>query len=182
MGTTTSSMPPSTHQQFRRMDAQLNQLLEQLKHLSHQQLNRKPNEESWSVMQVLHHLMLVERYAMLYLQKKLSYNPALKKAGLSASLRELALRAYLRSPLKFQAPESISGANLPAESSFWEIAKQWKLQRAELKSYLESLPPELYSKEVYKHPLAGRLSLKGMMSFFEDHFNRHLRQINRMLH
>jgi hypothetical protein len=43
------------------------------------------------------------------------------------------------------------------------------------------LPDHLYDKEIYKHPFAGRLSLMGMVDFFEHHFRRHREQMRRAL-
>lgn len=118
---------------------------------------------------------------MQYVKKKLSYQPELKRAGIGSSLRTTFVNSYLRSPLKRKAPKIISGDNLPEESTFWEVVKIWKTDREEMRRYLEELPDDLFKKQVYKHPFAGRMTLNGMLSFFQQHYERHLKQIRRTL-
>lgn len=166
--------------QLKTLDHKLTALLEELKVYSEDQLNRKPADNGWSVLQVMHHLMRSESLANQYVQKKLSFQPELKKVGVQTVFRQAALNFYLGSPFKFKAPELISGENLPDQASFWETAKQWKSQRMELQSFLASLPPEMFNKAIYKHPFAGRLSLLGMLKFFDRHFNRHCKQIRKI--
>jgi hypothetical protein len=48
-------------------------------------------------------------------------------------------------------------------------------------AFLDNLPAEYADKEVYRHPFAGRMSLAGMLSFFEAHFINHRRQLYRAL-
>ena len=96
-------------------------------------------------------------------------------------MRATLMNAFNRSPLKRKAPKGVDETNFPKNVSFSQIKEQWLAQRNELKTHLESLPTDLYNKQVYKHPFAGRLSLAGMLSFFDSHFDRHYRQIKRTL-
>ena len=176
-------MNATFEKQFDRIDNKLTDLLEELKNYTHQELNRPPAPGKWSAMQTMHHLILAEGYALIYLQKKLSSNThLLKKAGIKAWGRNLLLKTYLSVPFKFKAPGAVSGENLPKESSFWEVAKKWKQQRSDLRTFLQTIPPEIYKKEAYKHPVTGRTTLKGMLDFFEAHFDRHRKQIKRALY
>ena len=167
--------------QFDKIDHSLFKLMEELKDYSHHALNKKPTENAWSVLQTIHHLMLVEKNAHLYLQKKLSFDPKLKNAGILAAFRSFGINFYLNSPIKAKAPVAVSGDNLPEESSFWETAKAWNKQREELNAFLESLPATIFKKEAYNHPAAGRMSIYQMLRFFEAHFNNHRKQIKRTL-
>ncbi len=167
--------------QLDRMDAKLQRLLTDLQAYSEAELNRKPSPESWSVLQILHHLMLAERLSVGYVRKKLSFNPTLPNTGLLTWLRLQGLRTYNWLPVKLKAPKAVGKENLPDESTLADAAQQWLAQRAELRTWLSALPEELFKKELYKHPLAGRQSLYGMLLFFEGHFDRHLQQIQRSL-
>ena len=180
MNHTTTGINPKIELQLKALDEKLNHLLKELKVYSEDQLNRKPDEKSWSVIQVMHHLMMSENGSLRYVKKKLSFNPELKNAGIKASFREFGLNAYLSSPFKWKAPEAISGNNLPDHAAFWTTAQQWKKQRQELRTYLETLPDELLKKEVYKHPFVGRITIQGMLRFFDRHFERHHRQIRKI--
>ena len=181
MNQTKKSINPKLDIQIKSLDKKLNLLLKELKFYNEDQLNRKPKEGSWSVIQVMHHLMMSENGSLKYVKKKLSFNPELGKAGIKASLREMVLNTYLGSPFKWKAPEAISGDNLPQHETFWKTAQQWKNQRIELREFLETLPDELLNKEVYKHPFVGRISIPSMLRFFDRHFNRHNKQIQRII-
>ena len=181
MNSTKAQLNPKVERKLAKLDANLTSLLKVLKDYSEETLNKKPGENKWSVMQVMHHLMMAEWYGQSYVQKKLSYYPELKNAGVVAVFRNFLMNTYLKFPLKVKAPAAVSGENLPEYSSFWETAKKWKNQRQELRSLMESIPPENFKKEIYKHPFAGRLTLMGLLDFYEGHFMRHRKQINKIL-
>ncbi|MEM8524907.1 MAG: DinB family protein [Bacteroidota bacterium] len=174
-------MDKSVEKKLDKLDADLRNLLTDLDGYSEQTLNRKPDEKSWSVFQIMTHLILAEGGSIKYIQKKLSFSPELKTAGATAKARSVLVNAYLSSPLKRKAPEAIAGDNLPKYTTFWDVAKKWKNQREELRTYLDELPADLFDKELYKHPFAGKMTLGEMLAFFQKHYNRHKKQIYRTL-
>ena len=174
-------MPPKIAKHFDQMDADLTSLLKVLNNYSEKTLNKKPAENKWSILQIMHHLILAEGYGQSYVKKKLSYNPELKKAGIMAFLRKSVAIHYLKSPFRIKAPEAVGDEYLPEYASFWETAKKWKQQREDLRILFESMPPDIFDKEVYNHPLAGRLTLEGLLAFYQSHFARHRKQIDKIL-
>lgn len=156
-------------------------LLRDLQHYSDAKLNEQPKEDAWSVLQIMQHVMKAEEGAVLYIKKKLSFNPALEKAGVMSNMRSIALNMSLSSPIKIKAPEGVSGEHLLTDLTFWDVAKQWKQQRKELENYLNTLPAELFHLDVYKHPLTGKMTIASMLSFFNKHVDRHTNQIRRTL-
>lgn len=167
-------------EQLQKLDEALRQLLTELDNYSESKLNQKPTPKSWSVFQIIHHLIRTEGYSLKYVQKKLSYNPTLKNANSITHIRVFFAKLYNQLPFKIKAPESV-GEGLPELSAFWETAKVWTNQREELRAYLKELPESTFKKEVYKHPLFGRMTIGGMLTFFEEHFERHQRQIYKTL-
>lgn len=163
------------------LDTKLALLLRDLKNYSDAKLNERPSDDDWSVLQIMQHLMKAEAGAVAYVKKKLSFNPELKDANLVSGFRSMFLNLSLSSPIKIKAPSAVSGENLLTDLTFWDVAKQWKQQRKELEEYMKSLPDELYQKELYKHPLSGKITLTGMLSFFNTHVDRHTKQIKRTL-
>ena len=181
MNTTQSKIPTKAAKQLKQLDADLTLLLEVLKDYSEATLNKKPAEDKWSVMQLMEHLMLVEGYGQSYVKKKLSFSSSLVKVGMATAWRNLVLNVFIKSPFKITAPDAVSEENLPEYSNFWETAKKWKEQRKLLWELFESIPLEHYDKEIYKHPLAGRLSIYGLLDFYQGHFTRHRKQMNGIL-
>ncbi len=175
------TMTKTVEKQLDKLHKDLIDLLRDLEGYSERKLNMNPTTQSWSVFQVIHHLVLVEQLSMQYVERKLSHNPTLKNATVVTNLRKVALTAILNSPFKAKAPKAVGTAQLPDESTFWEVAKKWKNQREELRKYLSDLPEDYFKKEIYKHPFAGRVTISGMLQFFQQHFDRHKKQIYRNL-
>jgi len=166
---------------LKNLDQKLTLLLRDLKTYTDAKLNEKPSASEWSVLQIMQHLMMAESGAVSYVKKKLSFQPELADANVLSSFRSIFLNMTLTSPFKIKAPEQISGDALLTTLTFWEVAKNWKVQRTELEAYLESLPADYFTKDLYKHPLSGKMTLSNMLSFFNKHVDRHTRQIKRTL-
>ncbi len=161
--------------QLERIDQELDALFRQLAAYDNATLNQRPADGGWSVMQVLQHLLLAETASLAYVRKKISFKPALKKAGFRAAWRVLVVKAYFRMPVRFKAPKGVDDAALPEEADYAETEQQLRNSRAALKKYLLQLPDAYFDREVYKHPAAGRMSLRGMLEFFGMHVRRHRR-------
>jgi hypothetical protein len=174
-------MKTALNQQLQTLNDSLDALFADLAQHSSAVLNRPPAPDSWSPMQVLHHLLLSEKYSRLYCEKKLSHQPELPQAGVGTWFRTKLVRWYLLSPLKFKAPPGISGAALPASDELPNVIAQYHAERENFQAFLNGLPDEYLDKEVYKHPFGGRLTMGGMMTFFTAHFENHRRQIYRAL-
>ncbi|MFN0015957.1 MAG: DinB family protein [Saprospiraceae bacterium] len=160
---------------------QVENLLDALASHDDATLNLRPPNGGWSVVQVMHHLIVSEELSYRYVQKKLSFNPELKNAGLVEWLREQLLWFYLHVPIKFKAPTIVSDENLPEYATLTETQARWLKAREAWVIFFNNLPPEIAQKVVYRHPLAGRLGWSGLITFFTTHFNRHLKQIHRTL-
>ena len=174
-------MTAAFRQQFDKVDLQLSFLLESLERYTHEELNRRPAPDKWSAMMVLQHLRIGEELTLKYLKKKLSFDPKLKKANLITSLRGFALRHYFKLPLKLKAPEMVSEANFPEETSLQPFAEEWLKMRKDLRAFLSTLDKDLYNRELYKHPVGGKMRLIDMLNFFEVHTLHHEKQIRACL-
>ncbi|HMQ49511.1 MAG TPA: DinB family protein [Saprospiraceae bacterium] len=174
-------MRKAIDQQLSKMDEELRLLLDRMKSYSDNTLNQSPGAGHWSVLQIMQHLMLAEQLSLNYVKKKLSYQPKLPHSGLGSRFRIALLNFYQLLPLKFKAPTNVGDEKLKTNRTLADISAEWLNNRAQLRSYLNELPDELFHKAVYKHPFAGRLSLGGMLSFFSGHFGRHRKQIERTL-
>jgi uncharacterized damage-inducible protein DinB len=163
------------------LNAELHTLLSTLEQYDEAQLNATPAAGSWSALQTMHHVMLAEKYALQYCQKKLSFDPDLSKAGLSTRLRSFLVSHYDRIPIKAKAPKAVSSTALPAQSTLASVRTTWQAQRAQLAEFLAQQPLSRFQEEVFKHPFAGRLDFRGMLNFFQGHFRRHRQQALRAL-
>ncbi len=146
-----------------------------------EQLNRSPGPGQWSAIQVAHHLLLVEQLALRYVKKKLSFRPVLRKAGLREAANRWFLQLYLRTPLRFRAPDAVGEQHLPAFATLADTRQQWEEVREAWRNFLEEMPEELSDKAIFRHPRVGRLSWLGTFAFLKAHLERHRRQVFKAL-
>lgn len=164
-----------------RMNASLLEFFEELKDYSDDTLNRKPDEDAWSVLQVMDHLIQSESISLQAAKRTIAVPDKLQNAGIGHFFRYRLLRFYLRSPMKFQAPDSVGTSVLLERGSFWEVARRWRRNREELYQFIRELPADLNNKQIFYHPRAGGLTTTALLDFFQDHFERHKKQIYRIL-
>jgi len=174
-------MRKSIENQLNTLDSELKLLLRDLKAHSDKDLNWNPKPGKWSVLQVMQHLMKAEDLSLKYVQKKLSFEPELKNVGILGPMKVGIVKLYMKTPIKVKAPKPVSEETFPEEAAFWDLVKQWQSQRKAQREYLATLPDNMFKKGIYKHPVAGRMSLGGMLTFHIDHFRRHRGQIDKVL-
>jgi len=175
-------MKEKTFEKLQALNEQVTDLHAFLSDYDADTLNKRPEPGVWSALDVVQHLRLSEDLSHKYLQKKLSGEPEkIGKAGLRSSLRSVAITLFMRSPAKRKAPKMVNESTFPERSDLDELMQAWKEQRQELEAFLRKQPEIVFEKEAYRHPFGGRLSLLGMLRFFETHIDRHRRQIERTL-
>ncbi len=166
---------------FNRLQKKMIDLLEEVKDQPDSVLNTPPDNGGWSVLQVMYHMVLVEEHSMMYVKKKLSFGKEIPDAGFKGYFRGIYLRNVFKIPFKIEAPIAVNESNMPEEIRFWEVLKKWKDSRAELEDFLNNVPDDLLKAELFKHPLVGKMTLKNMLYFFELHFKRHRKQLNKVM-
>jgi DinB superfamily len=167
--------------QLQRLDASLDALLKDLIHYPHERLAQKPGLGQWSPYEVIQHLMIAENGAYRYLSKKTLDQSKLVSSNPLSKFRGWLIKTYLGTPFKFKAPPGAADDFFQPVDSFAQISGAWQQQRADLRKLLESLPDSVFRTQAYKHPVGGRIDIAGMLGFFEAHFQRHRKQIERAL-
>ncbi len=170
---------PKLKEYFERFDEELNALFSFTKAYTEEELNKKPNEKSWSVIQVIHHLMISEEGALNYVKKRLAIGKEhLKKASTTSKLRAIVLVSSMKQPIKLTAPP-VACEGIPEYASVEETRSRWISQRNKLYAFLSEQSNDVMEAECYKHPITGIMDIWGMLDFFEAHFQRHFKQITK---
>jgi hypothetical protein len=164
---------------FDRLEAARARVLAMLAGRDARALNRPPAAGAWSALQVLHHLVVSEDLTLAYVRKKMRAGDSLPRAGLASRLRLLALEATLASPLRFRAPAMVADA--PTHIDAAELRARWDAVRRDWRELLESFPPELLGRLVFRHPRAGRMSLDHALGTLEAHLAHHVPQVESAL-
>lgn len=166
-------------QQFQKIEEERNTFLNELSKFSSEAVNKKPNQNAWSALDVVEHLIKSEHYSLKYIEKKMSFNPSFKKSGLKTNFRYFIVKISMWSPFSIKAPVAVS--QFSSNSDFEDLKSKWASEREKLKLFLESFPSDLLDKEVYKHPAVGKITVPQMLKFFSLHCNRHKKQAFRTL-
>lgn len=170
-------MHPSLQSVLDSLDQERQDLHDVLSIYPDESLNKPPAPGKWSAIQVMHHLILSEELSLKYLKKKWSFNPTLTKAGWKTNIRKGLLKFYLGLPFKFKAPKGVNDSALPDFVTLSETMERWAKARGEMRKFLAQVPEDQLNSEFYKHPVVGKLSLQGMLEFFQAHIHRHREQI-----
>jgi len=164
---------------FARLEAARQELLALAASHGEAAFNRRPRPEAWSAAQALEHVMISESLSLGYVRKKMQAGNTLPKVGLPSALRLLALQLYLASPLRARAPKA--SASVPDHSGLDDLRARWGAIREDWRTFLESFPPELLGRMVFRHPFAGLLSLTHALGFLQAHLDHHARQVRAAL-
>lgn len=163
---------------YLRLEQSRNRLLDELEGLDHRLLNMLPAKDKWSINQIVAHLVLAEKQTISYVQHKVNQQEELRCATFSNELKSFLLKVALKSGKKYKAPESV--ATVPATSSLPVLRSDWDAVRFKLEDVLSELPRNLLDKCLFKHPHVGPLTMQQTLTFLQDHFNHHLRQVHRL--
>ncbi len=147
-----------------------------LESLDHDLLRK--NGKGWSIIQVLSHLNMAEIISLEYMKKKMLAGRKMKKVNMINKARMWVTCGFLQTGLKWKAPSYISNPN--GDYSLSEIKSKWEATRMKIHDYIDNYPDEWLNRAVYKHPMAGRLSLIQAIDSFIYHQRHHVHQINRI--
>lgn len=164
------------------LDESLNKLFSTLEKFSNDQLNQALDVGKWSVLQHLEHLYLSESASLAYINKKKQYPETLIEVDHRADQAVEAIRAYMNNPnppIPAVAPEHVTP--VAAIYEFSEISEKWSKLRKEMKDVMFDLGEDMMTKDLYRHPFAGKMGLYHAIEFFDIHFNHHMKAINKFL-
>lgn len=164
---------------FNAIEKERKAIFEKLKSAPEELLMKSPGTNRWSAVQALQHLVVAERGTNMYLQKKVLGKDKVKQSGLVNVLRMVVGKVAFAIPMKFKAPKVV--ADPPADVSLAETEKQWDAVRNDFHAIVKALEERDLSKELFKHPIMGRLDIYQTVDFFEIHMRRHAEQAYRTL-
>lgn len=164
------------YNQIGELESKRNFLIQKLKGLSIDELERKPVADKWCILEIIAHLVLSEELSVGYALNKVSNPEKLQSVKFSSSIKAKLLEYVLKLNIKYKAPKIAKPTNIE-ELKFDDLIERWAQARQGLEQISE-FPSELLKKGVLKHPYTGFMNFDQMLSFIEEHYNHHLKQIN----
>lgn len=164
---------------LRRLEELRRQLLARLGESDDACLNRRPADGGWSAGQVLAHVIEAERKSLAYVRKKLQDPDAIPRRTLRHRLNGFVLSLAMKGPFKFEVPPVVGEP--PESVDLDDLTRDWQEVRSGWREFVSTFPPELEDRAVYRHPVAGPLTLGDSLRFLITHLERHSRQIDTTL-
>lgn len=153
-------------------------LLSELEGMSPEQLSVSQNE-SWSAIQVIEHIIWSETGTLGYMKKKTSSGwEGLSLTSDEENLKSSMLNARLVSEEKYKAPAILPDPE--GKKSIDELVAEWNLLREDLSKFINGLDENFYDRLVFKQPIAGPLNLFQTLQFLNHHLRHHIPQIKRI--
>ncbi len=162
---------------FHKLERQRRNLLAGVSTWSEARLRFRPDPSTWSMLDMLDHLLKVE------LEILKAINASLPD-GVPVTLKDrfgaLMVAGVMLSPMRIKVPGAASEVLPAATSSLAEIAQKWGSSRLELLQLLNSLSSSQLRLGLFRHPVAGWMTIAQTMNFFSVHLTHHRHQFARL--
>lgn len=161
---------------FDQLEDRRRSLISVLESLKDDQITRKPDQDRWSLLQVIQHIILGERGARLS-ERELRDNP------IRGQLKPGKLIEVVRDILDRDMPVGVPDASLEPDGKtpFPDLLEQWDKERQLLMDLLDTVNPETRDTVMFSHPAAGPMPARELLDLALSHFDYHQRQIERLL-
>lgn len=164
---------------FRRLTASMQSMLDSFQQHTDAHLNTPMDTGKWSAAQTTWHVIRALEVSLNYVEYKLSQPHRFGRAGVGSWIRGKLLVGILNSERKFKA--SSATAEVPEYMSRESLVDYTTAQTRRLQKILDAFPPHLHSRTVFKHPFAGRLTIRQMLASMHAHTQHHKKQTDRFL-
>ena len=131
----------------------------------------------WSALQVFDHIVRSESGIQAAVRAGLQ---APHSIGVRDRLGVLFIDRIFRSERQVKAPASATSIQPGTDLNLQEICDRWVMCRRELGAILSAVSPGQMSGGVFRHPVAGWMTLPQVLRFFEVHVLHHTYQLNRI--
>jgi uncharacterized damage-inducible protein DinB len=172
-------MKTKTIRSFEVLESNRKQLLSEVASLPPEQLHQKPSPENWSTIQIINHLIMAEQGSLAYIQKKILTKENLQQAGWKSKWRLFVLKLALLMPIKYKAPKILPDPE--NDTPIVDCIQKWDGIRSDLRNLLNDLPEPMFTLEIFKHPVAGKMNMNQAIEFMNVHMTRHHQQIKSIL-
>ena len=153
-----------------------NNILNEYRQFSEADLNKKPTQDAWNLLEITDHLLLVQSRSLGFVTKSLEEDTQ-KQTGVKADLSSFLLKCILKSPIRVKVP---TRAVLPRENlSLEQIRSEWDSIHSEWERTLKEISAKQLYQPLFKHPIGGWYNILQTLDFLHSHTDHHLAQIER---
>ncbi len=140
-------------------------------------LTAHPRPDKWSVREIIEHLVLAEEDVV----GDFSRLDALEAQprGIGNHVRFVIVLLVLRFKIPVKAP---SRAMLPTgERALSELIARWDTHQRQMQAFVAGLDRAGARRAIFRHPIAGPISVSQALLMLDAHLDSHIRQIRRLV-
>jgi len=170
-------MNPRIQKKFAKLEEQKERLLSDISKLPAKRLRFRPNPKTWSILEILDHLVKVEDSIMNMVRQNLPDGNQVSPidrlgAVMVTSMMKTTIRVKVPAQATMVLPQDVDGLA--------EIETRWNLTRTEMSRLLSSLQNEQLKCGLFRHPVGGWMTMAQTLGFISAHLKHHVFQINRV--
>ena len=162
-----------------RCNEQLDAIFERLDHVNDSLLHEKIDNDTWSVNQILNHLLESEELTLQYLNYKIGEGAKFGKESLKTKTKYSLAMVLYSFPVKFKAPAKLSQPS--NNEDIYTIKSKYAKLRTSMEEFINVQDESFFKLASTKHVAIGRLQLVKMLRFFHKHVAHHEKQMLRRL-
>lgn len=170
-------MTPRLQQWFERLERQKRLVLSDLSRWSESAIRYRPEPAAWSAMDVVDHLVKVEKASLEGIHSQLPNEIPLT---FKDRIGGLLVISVMKSPMRIKVPASVSMVLPESTPDQAAIARHWDEVRAEMGDLLRSLKPSQLRCGLFQHPVSGWMTMPQAMAFLSAHLRHHGYQLRRL--
>ena len=170
-------MIPELKSKYEELENSKRDLIKFVDSLEQEKLNTQPEENKWSIVQIIFHLVKTERIAVITITKGIKNIDSTSETGLIENYRSLILLLSLRLPFKYKAPTIMR--KVPEEYEINELKRKWEMIRNQIGNLLKEIKENDLNKIMFEHPYSGKMNIVQTLNFLNNHLERHFKQIKR---
>ncbi len=169
-------MIPKLRRSFEKLEKQKNALISEVSTWSAERAKFRLNPDCWSSREVLDHLFKVEQACLSVARNNLSAgHPVTTKDRLGSCM----VIGVMMSPMRVKVPAAAARV-LPEAADLSVTVERWNQTRREMADLLQQVTPAQCRAGLFRHPIAGWMTLPMTMLFISSHLRHHRYQINRL--
>ena len=160
-----------------RLETQRQKILSDTGQLSEERLRFRPDASTWSILDILDHLVKVESATLKMVRdNQADGHPIALKDRLGALMVTTVMKTNIRVKVPQQAtmvlPTDVAGTA--------EIFDRWNNLRVSMAALLGELEGRQLRVGLFRHPIGGWMNMAQTLGFLSAHLQHHVHQINRV--
>lgn len=163
-------------ERLRRIEAKRERLLGELAALSPSVLEAHPLAGKWSLLEIVEHLVLSEEGVTGDFARLADLVPQPRSA------KERLMFVMVMAVLRFDIPVKVPSRKMHPVGgrSLAELGATWQRNHGQLRAFVQQMEPHRRRDGIFRHPVAGPLTVDQGLRMLETHLDRHIRQIRRL--